>query len=411
MTGSRLRILLVCQGDLGGASEKQALAFAEGLDERGHDVMLSLRGDPASVEREGVRGSERLRIHFHRFHGPRLRRRDLDAVRAFGPSVVHAFNPRVAALAPAQQYARAANAPVFVHWEDDEWGIRRGAGTRSPLRRVARLGRRALCRVAPAQGVFITASGLDWIRREAAGCDALTPALAEHVGELLGRPCAIVLPLLLERGVDGAGPALPAEAEGVPVVAYTGEVHPASVEDLRLALEAMAIVQRDGREVAFVHAGRALRRFDLPELARDAGLVPGSAHFLGYRPFARIPALLEAASVLVQPGRPNEFNRLRLPSKLQAYLASGTPTITFATGFGELLEDGREVLKLQGYKASELAAQIARVLDEPELARTLAAGGPAAARRLFDPERNVDALLECYEAGLAGAIRAPAAVG
>src|SRR5215212_6185817 len=114
MPDEPLRVVLVCQGDLGGASEKQALGFAEQLTARGHAVMLSLRGDPATVTREGADRVEHLAVNFHSFRGPRLARADTDAVRAFKPSLVHAFNPRVGTLVAARAYAGAARAPLFV---------------------------------------------------------------------------------------------------------------------------------------------------------------------------------------------------------------------------------------------------------------------------------------------------------
>jgi glycosyltransferase involved in cell wall biosynthesis len=146
-----------------------------------------------------------------------------------------------------------------------------------------------------------------------------------------------------------------------------------------------------------------LSRYDLEQMAAEAEMAPGSAISLGYFPFSQLPRVLSSASILVQPGRPIDFNRLRLPSKMQAYLASGTPTITFAAGFAELLEDRVEVLKTYGDEPEELADRIAELLEDSELRATLAAGGPRAARRLFDPVANVETLLahyrRCLEAG------------
>ena len=362
--------------------------------------MLSLRGDPATVTREGADRVQNLTVRFHAFRGPRLARADLDAVRAFGPSLVHAFNPRVGTLVAARAYASAAAAPLFVHWEDDEWSIRSGYGRRSLFRRVARRGRRVLAPIDPRQGIFVNRRALGWAA-EAAGNDALTPALADRVKEHLGRECAVVLPVTPSAAATGAAaPQLPASVDGHALVGLTGEVHPGSVGDLELALRAIALVQQRGKRVALVHAGTALPRFDLQELARRSGVADGTAIFLGYRPFAQIPPLLARLDVLIQPGEPNEFNRLRLPSKMQAYLQSGTPTITFAVGFAELLADGDEVLKLHGYDATELAERIDDVLSNEELARRLAAGGPRAAGRLLDPARNGEALIEHYRRSL-----------
>jgi glycosyltransferase involved in cell wall biosynthesis len=400
MADQPLHVVLVCQGDLGGASEKQALGFAEQLTARGHRVLLSLRGDPATVTREGADRVNGLDVRFHEFRGPRLTRADLDAARAFQPSLVHAFNPRIGTLTAARSYAKATDAPLFVHWEDDEWSIRGGYGRRSLPRRIARLGRRLLAPLMPAQGIFVNRRALHWCA-QAAGNDALTPALAERVEQRLGRDCAVVFPITpAANGAPAEAPQLPPSVDGHALIGLTGEVHPGSVDDLDLALHAIAEVQRRGKQVALIHAGTSLPRFDLPGMARAAGVAPGAAVFLGYRPFAEIPPLLGELDILIQPGRPNEFNRLRLPSKMQAYLQSGTPTITFAVGFAELLEDRDEVLKLHGYDAHELADAIDTVLSDPALAERLKAGGPRAAARLLDPAKNAEALIAYYRRGL-----------
>jgi glycosyltransferase involved in cell wall biosynthesis len=113
-----------------------------------------------------------------------------------------------------------------------------------------------------------------------------------------------------------------------------------------------------------------------------------------------VPALLRRADVLLQPGPPSDFNRLRLPSKMQAYLASGRPTVTFAVGFAELLEDREEVVKTHTGDPSELADRVEEVLDDGALRARLEHGGPAAAARLLDPARNTDALLAHYREAL-----------
>jgi glycosyltransferase involved in cell wall biosynthesis len=402
MNDEPLRVVLVCQGDLGGPSEKQALAFGQQLAAHGHQVMLSLNGDPQTAAVEGAHGTPGLTVRFHGFRARTLRRADLQAAREFAPALVHSFNARVRTLTAARAYARATAAPVFVHWEDDEWSIRQGYGRRPLFRRVARLGRRVLAPVVPTQGVFVSRGSMRWAARNAVGHDALTPALAERVRERIGRDCAVVLPMT-PRPAQGetAVPELPASLNGRKLIGLTGEVHPGSVADLELALRATARVQSRGIDVALVHAGKVLPRFDVEQMARDAGVAAGTAVFLGYQPFAAIPPLLARLDILVQPGEPSDYNRLRLPSKMQAYLESGTPTITFAVGFAEMLADGDEVLKLHGFDVNELADRIAAVATDDALAQRLASGARAAAERLFDPERNYEALVAHYRGHLA----------
>jgi glycosyltransferase involved in cell wall biosynthesis len=403
MNEGPLRVLIACQGDVSGPSEKQALGFAQQLAASGHEVFLSLRGDPRTAAAEGATGVAGLTTHFHDFRGPRLRPADVSAARAFAPQLVHSFNARHVTLTAARGYAEATGAPVLVHWEDDEWSIRGGYGRRSLVRRVGRLGKRALAPLVPAQGVFVTPGTLAFARDHAAAHDALTPALAERVRQLYGRDCSVVLPITPAQRESAAAtaPELPDSVAGHTLVGLTGEIHPGSVEDLELALVAVAQLQRSGRKVALVHAGKVLPRFDVAAIARNAGVATGTAAFLGYLPFAQVPPLLERLDILVQPGRPSDYNRLRLPSKMQAYLLSGTPTVTFAVGFAEMLTDGEEVLKLNGFDAAELAARLEAVIADPALAARLAEGARAAGERLFDRELNGEALVAHYRTALA----------
>jgi glycosyltransferase involved in cell wall biosynthesis len=398
----QLRVAFLCQNDFGAPTEKQALGYAEQLLAHGHEVLIMFGRDAATAQSEGADSVPGLRLHHYEFRGPRLRRGDVAALREFEPTLIHAFNPRVLTISAAAQLQRASGAPVFVHFEDDEWNPppQGFPGERFYLP-TARWVRRHAWPLQPSLWWQATPWSLGWVERNAHAFDALTPVLADEVRKRVGRDCAVVLPITPERITrDDAGPppALP-EIDG-PVVGLTGTILPVYLPDLRLGLDAIAEVQRRGQRVSFLHAGDTFG-FDPMLLADEAGLAPGSAHFLGYRPFREMPAILARADVLILPGPPSEFNRLRLPSKMQTYLESGTPTVTFAVGFGELLEDGRDVLKTQTAEPTELADRIVALLTDPDLAARVGEGGALAAARLFDPVANTEALVGHYRRSLA----------
>jgi glycosyltransferase involved in cell wall biosynthesis len=412
---AELRVLFVCQNDFGAPSEKQVLAFAKELAGRGHQVLISFAGDPESAEQEGATGVPGLAVHCHAFFRGRLRAEDVEVARAFAPTLVHVWNSRPPTVEAARAICRATGAPLFAHFEDDEWRVPPHPPGELWARKLAHLGRRWLSPAMPSLWWHSTAFSRRWVARHAVGLEALTPTLAREVKARLGRGCEVVLPVTLQaREVpdsSGAGPG-PAAPTGDPpppwdpepagaVLLITGTIWPVYLPDFMLGFRAVAELQRRGRAVRLVHAGRILPRFDPQALAAEAGIKPGTASFLGYLPYDRIPGMLRAADVLLQPGPPSEFNRLRLPSKLQAYLESGTPTVTFGVGFGELLEDRVEVLKTHADSSDELADRIAEVLDNSELRATLSGGGPQAAARLFDRVTNTDALLAVYRRGLA----------
>ena len=395
-----LRILFVCQNDFGAPSEKQVLGLAQELCRRGHPVMVSLAGELESAEREGATAVAGLTIHRHQFVRGRLRSTDLEAARAFEPSLVHAWNSRVPTIAAARSIGRAAGAPLFVHFEDDEWELPAHAPGEPLKRRIGHLGRRALSNVDPSVWWHSTWRSRRAVARHAVGLDALTPALAAEVTSRMGRDCTVVLPVTPRPTGPPQSAEPPDLGDGPPVVLITGTIWPVYLPDFMVGFRAIAELQRRRLPIRLVHAGKILPRWTGEELAVSAGMEPGSARFLGYLPYGAIPPLLRRADILLQPGPPSEFNRLRLPSKLQAYLESGTPTVSFGVGFGEMLEDRTEILKTHTGDPGELADRLAELLGDADLRAQLARGGPAAAARLFDPVANVDALLDFYRAGL-----------
>jgi glycosyltransferase involved in cell wall biosynthesis len=393
-----LRVLFICQFDFSAAAEKQVLGFAQQLVRRGVEVLICLGGDEATAAQEGADRLQGLSVHRYQFAGRRLRRADVEVARRFGPSVVHAWNSRVPTMAAAREIATATERPLFVHFEDDEWRLPEHPPDETLKRRVGHIARRLLSNVLPSVWWHSTRRSLRHVSRHATALDALTPTLADEVHRRLGRTCQVVLPVTPEP-VAATEPAEPVTlGPGPPVLLITGTIWPAYLPDFLVAFRAVSELQRRGREVRLIHAGRIHPDWTGEALAVSAGIADGAATFLGYLPYAAIPGLLAQAVVLLQPGPPSEFNRLRLPSKLQGYLESGTPTITFAVGFGELLEDRVEALKTYTGDPAELADRIVEVLDDPELRDRLAAGGRVAASRLFDPRRNTDALLAHYQA-------------
>src|SRR5436190_298008 len=128
------------------------------------------------------------------------------------------------------------------------------------------------------------------------------------------------------------------------IVLYTGSVYRAQYPDLEVLLRAFAELAESNPGALLVHTGRIAPRYGLDQLRSMAGTGADRVHFLGFlEEPADLQALLAEASVLVQPGAPTDFNRLRLPAKVHDYLLAGRPTVTFGGGFGELLHDREDV--------------------------------------------------------------------
>src|SRR5438270_12774778 len=64
-----MRVLFVCQHDLGGPTEKQALGFAQGLLRRGHAVAFTFGADTGGDDARGAALVDRMRFFEHRLQG------------------------------------------------------------------------------------------------------------------------------------------------------------------------------------------------------------------------------------------------------------------------------------------------------------------------------------------------------
>ena len=154
-------------------------------------------------------------------------------------------------------------------------------------------------------------------------------------------------------------------------------------------------------DAVLVYSGRLAPRYREADLRALAGAGSDKVRFLGFLEDPDdLVALMTEASVLVQPGAPTEFNRLRLPAKVHDYLLAGQPVVTFSVGFRELLTDRHEAVLTYSARPDELAAAIEWVLINPRRARAVAEAGRRRARELFAPDLIVRQTLAYYERAL-----------
>src|SRR5262249_20420865 len=117
---------------------------------------------------------------------------------------------------------------------------------------------------------------------------------------------------------------------------------------------------------------------------------------LGFVARRKIPQLVAAADVLVQPGQSSALNDLRFPGKSPELLASGRPVVVARTNVGLLLKDGEEALLLDRGGAVEVADALQRLAADPDLRARLGRGGRAFAMANLDWRKNVDILHNFY---------------
>lgn len=174
---------------------------------------------------------------------------------------------------------------------------------------------------------------------------------------------------------------------GAAVMIYPGNIHRANAAEMAALYEAVERLRQAGRNLVLIKTGKDDVGIGAGPGVIEAGMVE--------RPF--LIELLKCADLYVQPGAPGPFNDYRLPSKLPEFMAVGRPMALPATNVGLRLRDGEDALLLHTGTAEEIAAQVARILDDPALARRLAANAQAFARRTYGWEQQGAKLLAFLE--------------
>ena len=139
------------------------------------------------------------------------------------------------------------------------------------------------------------------------------------------------------------------------------------------------------------HDYRFLLVGDGPERARAEQLSrawPGRFTFIGAVPYEQVPELLAEARVGVAPFNTAAHPALQAagffwsPLKVYEYMAASLPVVTIdLPPLNTVVRDGQEGLLYHEGDISALAAAIARLLDNPDVARVM---GARARERVVD---------------------------
>jgi glycosyltransferase involved in cell wall biosynthesis len=157
------------------------------------------------------------------------------------------------------------------------------------------------------------------------------------------------------------------------VIAYTGNLHPANAAEIRSLYLAVALLNRRGLRVRLVRTGQDYA--PLTDLGES--LLRSFSIELGFVPRADLPRLLSIASVLVQPGRVDDFNIYRFPSKIPEFLASGKPVVLPGCNIGCYLENEREAIVLPRSGALEIARTLEDLLPDTQRRQSIGEAGAA----------------------------------
>ncbi len=184
--------------------------------------------------------------------------------------------------------------------------------------------------------------------------------------------------------------------ENEKVVVYSGNDHFANLEDIRVLYSAIHELNETGIRV------RLFRTGTIDEDTYD-GLPFDRSDFesyLGMLPREELIAILHLGDIFIQPGKDDDFNRFRLPAKIPEFLTVGRPTILPQSNIGKELRHGIEAMITTEGTVEEIVHNFLLIVNDSDLATTLAAGGREFARSRFAPEAVARAADEIYRSAL-----------
>lgn len=190
----------------------------------------------------------------------------------------------------------------------------------------------------------------------------------------------------------------PASTSGPPIILYLGSLTPG--RGVRVLLRAMYDVGL-ASDAILVLAGAASPEFrsSLERAIIDLELV-GRIRFLGPVSRARVPSVIQRATVCVAPGAAELSPKptALFPTKLLEYMACRRPVIAPRRGtVSAFMEDEKHGLLFEPGDPDDLAAQILRLLDSSELQERVASAGYQLVRKEHTAASSRRSLRTAYQ--------------
>ncbi|MGC7589594.1 glycosyltransferase [Bisgaard Taxon 46] len=166
-------------------------------------------------------------------------------------------------------------------------------------------------------------------------------------------------------------------------------------------LDALAILKQRGVSMRCTLVGDGGLRGQLLEQIERLN-IQDVIDMVGPMPQPEIIKFMKSANMMIAPSVISEDgDRDGLPTVLLESMALGTPVIsTQVAGIPELVQDGVTGLCVPPNDPEALADAIERLLDDPELCKTLSLNSRALIEREYDEDKNVAVLQQLFSAAI-----------
>lgn len=161
---------------------------------------------------------------------------------------------------------------------------------------------------------------------------------------------------------------------------------------LDVLIRAMALLRDEGEATRLVLAGDGPLRAELERLAATLKLQQ-HVQFVGHQPRPSVARLLHECAVFVLPSRSEPFGIVVIEA-----LACGKPVVaTTVGGIPEIIQDGANGILVDPEDAHALAAQIRRLLRDPDLRERLGRAGRQRVNDSFQWQHTGERYARAYE--------------
>jgi len=233
------------------------------------------------------------------------------------------------------------------------------------------------------------------IRKIADGVTVISSVLKERA-ESLGIPAQKIKLIPSGADVDNIRPLCKEEArrklnlpQDAAILGFVGFVD----VDVDLVIRAIKIISEQNPRARALIIGVKEKA---AQTAKELG-VEDKVILAGIKPYSALPDYYAAADVLAMPLRDTLFNRARWPNKIGDHLAAGRPTVTHAVGdIKSLFQDHNIGLLAETDSAEDFAGQVARLFDEPSIARRMGETARTLAEKELSWERMTASLEQFY---------------
>ncbi len=365
-----MRILFVNYGNLTTNSLSHIGPYASALARAGHETVIAV----PSLD-ESLQNYAHPEIPVYSFEqvlaNPQVFSNSASA------DIIHAWTPREVVRQFCLKLLNQNSAKLIVHLEDDEQSL---SGHSEAEAIFHSLPGKAELFVNVADGVTLI---IDTLRKNVVG-DTPTHLLQP------GIDLDWLNSMAKEHAFSRADFAIP---DNFKIVVYPGGATRANRSDLTDLFLAINEINKQGTPCILLKTG-------FPDPVIRESIPPESHQWirdLGFLDRQLLPALIDLADIVIQPGKSNAFNEYRLPSKLPEFLCLGKPLITSKANLGHLLENGHEALLLQNSRPSDIAYKALLLFNDQAHAKKLGGNGKIFGEKQFNLSTNTSDLICFYD--------------